>query len=324
MSRYARQIILPEVGEVGQTTLQNTHVLVVGAGGLGVPVLQYLVGAGIGQITLVDGDIVDESNLHRQTLYGQSWIGIPKAEAAQKILKNLNPECTVTPAITFLDPINVYRFINGVDIVLDCADSFAASYILSDTCLAQNIPLISASALGLAGYVGGFCGGAPSLRALFPDLPDRAQSCATAGVLGPVVGTIGSIQAQMALSVLLSIEPSPLGQLVRFDASTFRSSSFRFDNAPEPEAATYAFIAASQITDTDYVVELRGDIEAPTPVTPNALRANAADFGEDGPTPRNNQRAVMVCRSGLRSWQAATRLNTSWKGQISLVAMGDT
>ena len=146
MSRYARQIILPEVGEVGQTTLQNAHVLVVGAGGLGVPVLQYLVGAGVGQITLVDGDIVDESNLHRQTLYGQSWIGIPKAEAAQKILKNLNPECTVTPAITFLDPINVHRFINGVDIVLDCADSFAASYILSDTCLAQNIPLISASA----------------------------------------------------------------------------------------------------------------------------------------------------------------------------------
>ncbi len=323
MNRYARQIILPEVGASGQKALKDAHVLVVGAGGLGVPVLQYLVGAGIGRITLVDGDVVDESNLHRQTLYGQSWIGKAKADAAQEILQNLNPECAVASVVTYLDPVNVHTLIQDVDIALDCADSFAASYILSDTCFDQNIPLISASALGLAGYVGGFCAGAPSLRALFPDLPDRAQSCATAGVLGPVVGTIGAMQAQMALSVLLNLKPSPLGQLVRFDAATFRSSSFRFDAAPEPENAPYTFIASSQINDTDYVVELRGDIEAPTPVTPNALRANAKEFGQNEPLPQQGQRAVMCCKSGLRAWTAANRLNDIWDGQIVLVAMGD-
>ena len=323
MNRYARQIILPEVGKAGQKALNDAHALVVGAGGLGVPALQYLVGAGVGRITLIDGDVVDESNLHRQPLYGQSWVGRPKAEAAQEILHNLNPECAVTPVVTYLDPVNVHKLTQDVVIALDCADSFAASYILSDTCFDQNIPLVSASALGLAGYVGGFCGGSPSLRALFPDLPDRAQSCATAGVLGPVVGTIGAMQAQMALSILLNLKPSPLGQLVRFDAATFRSSSFRFDTAPEPENAPYTFIASSQITDTDYVVELRGDIEAPIPVTPNALRANAQEFGQNEPLPKRRQRAVMCCKSGLRAWTAASKLNDIWDGQIVLVAMGN-
>jgi len=323
MTRYARQTILPEVGTSGQTALRDAQILVVGAGGLGVPVLQYLVGAGVGRITLVDGDVVDESNLHRQTLYGQSWVGHPKAKAAQEILQNLNPDCDVTPIVEFVDPINVHELTQGITIALDCADSFAASYILSDTCFAKNIPLISASALGLAGYVGGFCGGAPSLRAIFPDLPDRAQSCATAGVLGPVVGTIGAMQAQMALSVLLGLHPSPLGQCVRFDAAIFRSSSFRFDTAPEPEEPPYRFIAPSQITDTDYVVELRGDTEAPVPVTPNALRAIAQEFGDGAPLPQKGQRAVMCCKSGLRAWTAANRLNTLWDGEIVLVAVGD-
>lgn len=324
MSRYARQMILPEVGEVGQTALRKSHVLVVGAGGLGVPVLQYLVGAGIGRITLIDGDVVDESNLHRQTLFGQSWLGMSKATAAATILKDLNPDCKVLPIVQFLDPSNADQLVHDADLVLDCADSFAASYILSDACLEQNTPMISASVLGLAGYVGGFCASAPSLRAVFPDLPDRAANCATAGVLGPVVGVIGAMQAQMALSVLLNMSPSPLGQLVQFDATGFRSSSFRFDKAQEPANTPFRFIAAAQIEPTDFIVELRDINEAPLPVCPQALRKEVTDFGPSGPTPENGQRTVMCCKSGLRAWQAATRLNQIWDGQIVLLALGNT
>ncbi|PIB25863.1 thiamine biosynthesis protein ThiF [Amylibacter kogurei] len=322
MNRYARQIILPELGQTGQDSLSNSHVLIIGAGGLGVPVLQYLVGAGVGKITLVDPDIVEQSNLHRQTLYGTKWIGQPKVLAAQKILHDLNPECEIDARHTTLDPANAPALVASVDLVLDCADSFAASYILSDICLNTQTPLISASALGLSGYVGGFCASAPSLRAVFPDLPDSAASCATAGVLGPVVGTLGAMQAQMALSVLLKFEPSPLGQMVQHDAKSFRTSSFRFDNAPEPTGDHFAFVAQSQFTKDDMIVELRDEVESPTPAHPDAIRSSVADISRLAP-PAPNQRVVMCCRSGLRSWQAATKFKQKWDGQIVVAALGD-
>lgn len=161
-------------------------------------------------------------------------------------------------------------------LVLDCADSFAVSYILSDTCLAAGVPLVSASVLGVSGYVGGFCGTAPSLRAVFPDLPDRAATCATAGVMGPVVGMIGAAQAQMALACLTGQTPSPLGHLLTVDMQAFRSSSFRFDTAPEPAQGLH-FIATDHLKPTDIVVDLRGTEEAPTPVSPQARRSSVSD-----------------------------------------------
>jgi molybdopterin/thiamine biosynthesis adenylyltransferase len=320
MNRYARQIVLPEVGEAGQARLAAAHALVVGAGGLGAPVLQYLAGAGVGRITVVDPDTVERRNLHRQTLYGERFLGRPKACAAAVALADLNPEVTVDPVVDRLDPASAPALVGPAAVVLDCADSFAVSYTLSDACLALGRPLISASALGLDGYVGGFCGGAPSLRAVFPDLPERAASCATAGILGPVVGVLGSLQAQMALAVLLGLAPSPLGQLVSFAGAGLRFGGFRFDGAPEP-ADALAFLAAAEIAAGDFVVDLRGPEEGP-PV-PGARRLGLADFGEAGPRPAPGQRAVLCCRSGLRSWQAARRLRRVWDGEIRLVALGD-
>jgi molybdopterin/thiamine biosynthesis adenylyltransferase len=322
MSRYARQVILPEVGAAGQARLAAAHALVVGAGGLGVPVLQYLAGAGLGRITLVDPDSVERGNLHRQTLYGERFLGRPKAAAAAVALADLNPETAVDAQVARLDPANAPALVAPADVVLDCADSFAASYTLSDACLALGRPLVSASALGLDGYVGGFCGGAPSLRAVFPDLPERAQTCATAGILGPVVGLLGCLQAQMALAILLDLEPSPLGQLVSFEGRGLRFGGFRFDGAPEP-ADALAFLAPSQIGPGDFVVDLRPADEAPVPATATARRLAVAAFGESGPRPAPGQRAVLCCRSGLRSWQAAQRLRRVWDGEILLVAMGD-
>jgi hypothetical protein len=223
-----------------------------------------------------------------------------------------------------LDPGNVAGLLAGVTVALDCADSFAASYILSDACLTRRLPFISASALALSGYVGGFCGGsAPSMRAVFPDLPEQVANCATAGVLGPVVGVLGSLQAQMALAVILGIEPSPLGQLLRFDAREMRFGGFRFDGAPEPDGRVFRFLAPSEIVADDFVAELRGIDEAPVPVTTTAYRLSVDDFGPHGPRPAAGQRAVLVCRSGLRSWRAANRLQPVFEGEILLVAMGD-
>lgn len=322
MSRYARQEVLAGVGPAGQARLARAHALVVGAGGLGVPVLHYLAGAGVGRITLLDPDVVSVSNLHRQPLYATGDAGRPKAAVAAERLAALNPDCHVAPVIARLDPVNAPGLLAGVDVALDCADSFAAAYTLSDACRAAGVPLISASALGLAGHAGGFCGGAPSLRAVFPDLPERAATCATAGVLGPVVGMIGALQAQMALAVLLGLAPSPLGQVVSFDAARWRFGGFRFDGAPEPEEC-WPFLAPGEITEADFTVDLRGPEEAPLPATPWARRLAVEAFGPGGPLPAPGQRAVLCCRSGLRSWRAARRLSEVWAGEIALVALGE-
>lgn len=318
MNRYARQMILPEIGAEGQARLSAAHLLVVGAGGLGVPVVQYLAAAGVGRITLVDPDIVEETNLHRQPIYGPH-IGQPKARAAAEFAHALNPQVTVTPLVAWLTPDNAPGLVADADLVLDCADSFAVSYILSDCCLAAGKPLISASVLGLSGYVGGFCGSAPSLRAVFPDLPETLATCATAGVLGPVVGMFGLIQTQMALALLVGLTPSPLGQLIRYEMQGFRSSGFRFDGAPEP-GAHFPFIAKNALQADDFVIDLRDEAEAPQPAAPHAQRLKVEDLGPSGPLPAPNQRAVFACRSGLRAWRAADRLRPHWPGEIALLA----
>ncbi|MDX6750662.1 HesA/MoeB/ThiF family protein [Geminicoccaceae bacterium 1502E] len=317
MSRYARQMVLPEVGERGQARLARASVLVVGAGGLGVPVLQYLAGAGVGRITLVDGDRVEETNLHRQPLYRMDQIGRPKVEAAAESLAALNPEVTVTALADWLDPLNAPGLTAAADLVLDCADTFAVSLTLSDSCMAAGRPLVSASALGLTGYAGGFCGPAPSLRAVFPDLPERAATCATAGVLGPVVAMMGTLQAQMALAVLLGLEPSPLGRLVSLDAARGRFGGFRFDGAPEP-LAPLPLIAAGQIAGDDLVIDLRS--EAPLPVTAGALRLDVQDALRFTPPP-DTARVVLACRTGLRAHHAGTSLQERWPGPIALLAV---
>lgn len=319
MTRYARQQILPEVGAAGQARISAAHVLVVGAGGLGVPVLQYLAGAGVGRITLVDPDRVEATNLHRQPIYGPHP-GRPKAEAAAAVLRDLNPAVRVDPLVDWLTPANAPALVAAADLVLDCADSFAVSYTLSDLCLEIGRPLVSAAVVGLAGHAGGFCGGAPSLRAVFPDLPDSVATCASAGVLGPVAGMFGTIQAQMALAVLLGLDPSPLGLLVRHDMAGFRSASFRFDGAPEPATAPHRFIGRSEIRAGDLVVDLRDAAEAPVPASPGALRLEVDAIGPDTPRPLPGQRAVFACRTGLRAWRAAERLRPHWPGEIALLA----
>ncbi len=321
MSRYSRQISVSSFGLYGQDCLREARVLVIGVGGLAAPLLQYLVGAGLGHIRLVDPDCVELSNLHRQTLFRECDVGKPKVEAATCQMTGLNSETRFEPLQERFGPENTAQFCADVDLVIECADGIAASYIASDYCLKSNLPLISASVTGTYGYCGGFCGRAPGLRAIFPSLPEQLGSCEADGVLGPAVGVLGALQAQMAMAVLVNLKPSPLGQLVTFDAQSMRFSEFRFDNAENP-APTPAFIARKEIESNDFLVDLRANGE-PGPDLEGAHHHKVAEFGPNGPTPSQNQRAVFACRSGLRAWQAAERLSEHWSGQIALLALGN-
>lgn len=321
MSRYARQMVLPEIGDEGQARLANARVLVVGAGGLGCPALSYLAGAGIGSIRIVDADVVEESNLHRQPLYAMTDIGRPKAEAARRALSAYNPEIEIMADVRRLEPANAASLCKDADIVIDAADSFAVTYTLSDHCLASGQAFVSASVLGFAGYAGGFCGGrAPSVRAVFPDLPQSAANCATAGVSGPAVGILGSLQAQMALSCLLGLEPSPLGRMISLDLRQFTTSSFSFRSAPEPEDG-FRFVSVEDIADSDFVVDLRGVGEAPDVVTTGACRSTVDDVQALAGQARG-LRTVLCCRSGLRAWNAGLRLQQAGGTDICLIALG--
>lgn len=318
MTRYARQSAV--FGGDQQEKLAQSGILVIGAGGLAAPLLQYLVGAGVGHIRLIDNDVVSFSNLHRQTLFRECDTGQPKVDIAAQAMKALNSDVRVEPVKARFDPANVASLSAGMDLILDCADSFAVSYIASDHCVTTGQPLISASIVGTQGYCGGFCGGAPGLRAVFPDLPDRLGSCETDGVLGPSVGIVGSLQAQMALTVLTG-DCTPLGQLVSYDATTLRFGSFRFDAAPNPDPNP-AFIAVKQIVPGDFLIDLRAAAE-PGPKLSGATRCEMSQIGLHGPTPDPKQRVVLACASGLRAWQAAERLSQHWDGEIKLLALGN-
>ena len=320
MSRYARQAILGEVGPEGQARLAAATVLVVGAGGLGCPVLQYLAGAGIGRLIIVDHDSVEETNLHRQPLYGMGDIGKPKAETARTVLQRFNPEIKIEAVIERLTPQNVEALVARADVIVDAADSFAATYVLSDACVAAAKPLVSASVIGLTGYVGAFCGGGPSYRAVFPDVSIDGATCATVGVLGTAVAVLGSLQAHLVLSLLLKFEPTVLGRVVTFDAKRLAFGGFGFEGSPEPEASV-PFIAATSVTPDDIVVDLRGVDEAPQTFA-NGRRLDVDHVEQIVTQPPSSRRIVLCCRSGQRSLMAADRLRERGIANLALVALG--
>ncbi|MDP2372390.1 HesA/MoeB/ThiF family protein [Reyranella sp.] len=318
--RYARQAVLAEVGDAGQAQLAAASVLVVGAGGLGCPVLQYLAGAGVGHLAIVDHDVVEETNLHRQPLYGMIDIGKSKVEVAQAALRQFNPDVGVEAHAERLTPQNAARLIAGADVVVDAADSFAVTYILSDTCQAMAKPLVSASVIGLTGYAGAFCGGGPSYRAVFPEVSVDGGTCATVGVLGTAVAVLGGLQAHLALHLLLGLEPTVLGRVVTFDARRLAFGGFGFTDSPEPEAFV-PFIAPAAVTTDDLVVDLRSLEEAPVSPFAGAKRLDVEGVISLA-TPLPSQRVVLCCRSGQRALMAADRLRERGLANLALVALG--
>ena len=322
-NRYSRQTLVPEVGTAGQERLQNASVLIVGAGGLGCAVLPYLCAAGIGRMTIVDHDRVEESNLHRQPLYRMDDLGLRKVAAAKTTLQKINPDVLIDMVADRLTPSNVAELMRSADLAVDAADSFAVTYTLSDECHRVSKPLVSASVLGLSGYVGSFCGGGPSYRAVFPEMPRQAGSCAASGVLGTAVGVMGTLQAHSALALALGWEPSPLGHLITVDFRTLRTGGFSFRSAPEPDRALLHFIDPTQVSSEDVVVDLRGLAEAPVSPFASALRITADEIEHDPDRFPTESRVVLCCRTGVRAWRAARALERRGHQHLALIAFGE-
>jgi adenylyltransferase/sulfurtransferase len=238
LERYARHIILPELGGKGQEKLLRSSVLVVGAGGLGSPLLMYLGAAGVGRIGIVDDDAVDLSNLQRQVIHATSRIGQPKVESAAQAIAAINPDVTVETFPARLDPGNVMEMIARFDLVADGTDNFATRFLLNDACYFARKPLVSAALLRFEGQISTFRayeGDNPCYRCIFPAPPPEGliPTCAEGGVLGAVAGVVGCLQATEVIKELLGIGDSLAGKLVVMDAltATFRRITVRRDPA---------------------------------------------------------------------------------------------
>ncbi len=242
LERFARHIVLPEVGGAGQVALTRAHVVLIGCGGIGSPALQYLAGAGIGQLTLIDSDVVEASNLQRQTIFTTGDIGIAKAEAAAAWVRKFDPALAVRAVTGRVDKANAAPLIAGADLVLDGCDNFATRLAVSDACVASGIPLTSAALGRFQGQFANFAGhlsGHACYRCFVGDAFDAedCDTCAADGVLGAMAGIVGSFAAMAAIRVLLAGHAAfgdpQWGQLQLFDGLTPALRTIRITKDPK-------------------------------------------------------------------------------------------
>jgi molybdopterin/thiamine biosynthesis adenylyltransferase len=226
--RYDRHIRLAGFGREGQDKVRTASVLVLGAGGLGSPVIQYLSAAGIGTITIIDGDTVDSTNLQRQVLFDEASIGTRKVDAALASARSLNSNVTIVPIATWLDSANARDLIEGHDLVIDASDNYAARLAVNDAAVALGIPFIHGAAIRWEGLVAGFDPRVgPCYRCLFPALPENELTCSDVGVLGAVTGVIGSLMAVEALKHIIGSPDRLIDRLITYDARSGRFDSLR-------------------------------------------------------------------------------------------------
>ena len=254
IERYARHLVLPEIGGPGQQRLKNARVLVVGAGGLGAPLLQYLAAAGVGKIGIVDDDTVSLSNLQRQTIYGTGDVGARKAVVAADFIRRLNPHVVVEEHVTRIDPHNARALIAFYDVVAEGSDNFATRYAVSDTCYHEGKPVVM-------GALGRFDGSLttirahetapdgtpnPTYRCLFPDAPPPGTipTCAEAGILGALPGMIGSLMALEVVRAITGFGEPLVGRLLLADTLAMRFETLNYGWDPENPLSGRAIAAA--------------------------------------------------------------------------------
>ncbi len=236
-TRYQRQIILPELGEAGQLKLNEAKVLVIGAGGLGCPLLQYLVSAGVGIIGIVDGDIVEESNLARQILYTDQDLGKSKVEVAKAKLYKLNPYVEVDIYDQMLDWESGLAFFANYDIIVDGTDNYESRYLVNDLAVICNKPLVSGSVFRFEGQLSVFnYQGGPTYRCLFPDENKLGFGCTDTGVIGATTGIIGSMMAMEVMKIILDLPDVLSGKLLLYHSLHAQQMITMFDRRPEQVA----------------------------------------------------------------------------------------
>ena len=258
VERYARHILLPEIGGAGQAKIRSSKVLVIGAGGLGTPVIQYLAAAGIGTLGIVDDDTVDLSNLQRQVIHTTARLGQTKVASAKAAVADINPDVTVVEHHDRLTAENARELISGYDIVADGCDNFATRFLVMDTCYLEQKTLVSGAILRFDGQLSVFKphartnGDCPCYRCLYPEAPppDMVPSCAEAGVLGALCGTIGSLQAAEILKEITGAGESLAGSLIIFDG--LRTEFRKIKIKPDPKCA----LCSDQASITDLSAHL--------------------------------------------------------------------
>jgi adenylyltransferase/sulfurtransferase len=337
--RYSRHLIIPDVGMTGQKRLKNAKVLCVGAGGLGSPALLYLAAAGVGTLGIVDFDVVDESNLQRQIIHGQSDVGRPKAESARDSIREINPNVTVIVHEERLDSDNAMQIFSGYDLIVDGTDNFATRYLVNDACVLLGKPYVWGSIYRFDGQASVFWAEhGPCYRCLYPEPPPPGMvpSCAEGGVLGVLCGSIGSIQVTEAIKVITGIGEPLVGRLMIYDAleMTYRSVKVRKDpecpvcgknptvtglidyeefcGAVSEEAqlaAAGSTITAQQLKDMQdageniFLVDVREPNEYEIVSIPGATLIPKGEFLSGAALERlpQDQRIVLHCKSGARS-----------------------
>lgn len=247
LQRYARQIVLKEIGGAGQVRLKDATVAVIGAGGIGSPIIQYLAGAGIGRLIVIDDDSVELSNLQRQTLFATAEQGLPKAAQAGHAARRLNPFVRVQPVQQRVDADNAESLLADADVVVDGCDNFATRLAVADAALSLRIPLVSAAVGQFEGQLGVYRGwelDRPCYRCFVGDSPDRDEvSCAEAGVLGPVTGMLGSMAAMEVIRAIVPFGDDPAGRLLLVDLLAWR---FRTLTLPKDPGCPACSISSSR------------------------------------------------------------------------------
>ncbi len=235
--RYSRHILLDEIGIEGQQRLLASHALVIGAGGLGSPVLLFLGSAGVGRLTVVDHDTVDTTNLQRQIAHSLATVGTPKAESARARLAAINPDVEVRTRVQRADTALLDELVPQADVVLDCSDNFATRHAVNAACVRHGKPLVSGAAIGFDGQVSVYdtrIAGAPCYACLFPpSVAHQDVACATMGVFAPIVGLIGSVQAAEALKLLAGIGEPLAGRLLMLDARRMQWDELAIARQPD-------------------------------------------------------------------------------------------
>jgi adenylyltransferase/sulfurtransferase len=336
---YSRQVALPEVGASGQARLGAASVLVIGAGGLGVPVLQYLAAAGVGHIAIVDGDVVESSNLHRQPLYEAGDIGRAKAEVAAGRLARINRELRCEAIVRRADAGNLDALVAGRDLVVECTDNLRTKFLVNDAVVRAGTPAVFASVYQYEGQLQAWLPGQdwPCLRCLWPEAPRDGMvgNCAEAGVLGPVPGTVGAMQAMLALRILLGIEPAPVRGLVVVDLLTLATRSIAAARDPDcdhgapgprvvaqetPLEVEFASLADARAAGFE-LVDVREDWELARdpPGLDTGLHLPLSELLDGRRKFPAEGRRLIVCAHGVRSLSLAEHLRQ--RGRMEVYSM---
>jgi len=334
--RYRRHLQLAEIGEAGQLRLRQARVLVVGAGGLGCPILQYLAAAGVGTLGLADADQVELTNLPRQILYGTEDVGQPKVEAAARALRRLNELGNYELHKIRVSPGNVRELVAAYDVVVDGSDNFPTRYLLNDACVSLGRPLVSGAIYKFEGQVSVFnYEGGPTYRCLFPEPPTAAEApdCNTTGVLNVLPGLIGTVQATEALKVVLGLGDVLSGRLWVLDTLSFQSRTLRFHRdlvqsvlnldtanpADYFDASCASETAATSISAEDLqqrlasltpplLLDVRGPLEFQRRHLPGAVLLPLPELAARAAEVPRTRPVVVYCQSGVRSAQAVALL----------------